>query len=240
MTPHVAATLCLSSTGQTLDLEHGATLVLGRGTFVGITSCHISRRQVLVISNDNDITLIRQGTNRSLLDGLSLPKDKPHEYPITIDILPLDLQGDSVKMTRRQSASLQSPAPVTSPFITLTSNVTAPSVASYKGPEPEHGYVVTRASVRRLANIKESTMDRQASAQRRTKEDTAIRHLDIDDQVSDTTSDSEGDEDQVHEGRHSSVISAESSFVCDDLSDMDDGEHHFSKSERAPHPVVLL
>ncbi|KAF9198927.1 E3 ubiquitin ligase [Haplosporangium sp. Z 27] len=97
---NVVATLCQKSTGQTLELSQDASLLIGRGTFTGITSIHISRKQVQITSASNDVKVIRLGTNRSFWNGELLPKDTPVvlntsgtltllelEFPIEINIL---------------------------------------------------------------------------------------------------------------------------------------------------------
>ncbi|KAF9998682.1 hypothetical protein BGZ79_007642 [Entomortierella chlamydospora] len=74
MATQVVATLCLETTGQTLELRQDATLLIGRGTFTGVTSTHISLE---IISVSNEVRAVRLGSNRSLWNGKTLPKDAP-------------------------------------------------------------------------------------------------------------------------------------------------------------------
>jgi hypothetical protein len=45
MNDSVVLTLCNKSTGQILELKHNSTLDIGRSSFNGIASNHISRKQ---------------------------------------------------------------------------------------------------------------------------------------------------------------------------------------------------
>ncbi|KAF8982337.1 E3 ubiquitin ligase [Entomortierella lignicola] len=120
---NVIATLCQKSTGQTLELNQDTSLLIGRGTFTGITSIHISRKQVQITSTSNEVKVIRLGTNRSFWNGELLPKDTPvvlntsgtltlleMDFPIEINILPQESEKQidlDVKMEEKSQIKEQ-------------------------------------------------------------------------------------------------------------------------------------
>ncbi|KAF9930763.1 hypothetical protein FBU30_011299 [Linnemannia zychae] len=69
------ATFLYPASGQVETLKRDSTLILGRNTFNGITSAHISRKQVLITSKGDEITITNLGTNRSLLNGRPFSKE---------------------------------------------------------------------------------------------------------------------------------------------------------------------
>ncbi|KAG0198422.1 hypothetical protein BGX28_008169 [Mortierella sp. GBA30] len=211
MVAQVVATFCLESTGQTISLNQGDTLFLGRGSFVGITSNHVSRKQGMfqLTANVNNIAVTRLGTNLSLLNGKILPKDQPvpvknadvlslleSQFPITIGIEAPELDaGDhnvSVEQSSERSDSLPSCA------IGAQGNLISES----------------------LRAMKERAKEQDAAFQRRVREQD--QHTRLDDDMSEHTSDS-GDD--GNEEKNASDISAESSLICEDLSDLEDSSH---------------
>ncbi|CAO3567273.1 unnamed protein product [Mortierella alpina] len=200
------ATFRLHSTGQTLSLRQGDALLLGRGSFTGITSSHISRKQVKLSSNGADITVTRLGTNQSLLNGNDIPKDLP--VPVKDkDILTL--------------LELQHP---------ITIEVHSPEQAVDKSAipadpsSPEHPASSSNVEGLRDVLFALPTKPAQQLSPRVTPLGQAqdqVQRMDMDDSP-ENTSDSEPDHKDDQQLHNTSDISAESSLICEDLSDLEE------------------
>ncbi|KAG0230688.1 hypothetical protein BGW42_000806 [Actinomortierella wolfii] len=82
-----------------IKLPVNGQLVLGRGAILDIKTVHMSRRQVEITSVDGRVYITRQGTNKSLLNGVELVKGRStelkdgdsltlleKEYPVSVSI----------------------------------------------------------------------------------------------------------------------------------------------------------
>ncbi|KAF8937204.1 hypothetical protein BGZ58_003106 [Dissophora ornata] len=239
MTPRIIATLCLTSTGQTLNLHADSSLTIGRSTFAGITSPHVSRNQVQLTATASTVTITRLGTNRSLFNGKELPKNKPlvlhkgglltlleHDIPISVEILPQELLSDGANETQskvKQEGHHQ--------LGRTTLNSLSPRINSH--PASPHDIDIV-------------PLDSPLGADR--NNDTVIpistHKAEVsgslpDEDGSQSTSDSE-DKDEYREQQYRGDISVESSYICEDLSELDgesndragdDGsEHNYEKT----------
>ncbi|KAI7818222.1 hypothetical protein BC939DRAFT_463677 [Gamsiella multidivaricata] len=243
----VIATLCLKSTGQTLQLAQDTTLFIGRGSFAGVTSTHISRKQVQVISKADVVTVTRLGINRSMLDGKELPKDTPvplhsdniltlleHEYPIAIQILLAEPFSKDIKDMEEHTNNTNHKRPLEQQepeFISTKALKTGP--VSFIRNNPPLAYNSHHQQHLRIVSCPRST-DRSDAVTAAVKDEANLSVISIhsrqgsdplehEDNMSEATSDSEN-YDAVQDQHSSSDISAESSIICSDLSDLNGAE----------------
>ncbi|KAG0053567.1 hypothetical protein BGZ83_000851 [Gryganskiella cystojenkinii] len=253
---HPSATITYKGTGQTIALDPG-TIVLGRGSLLGILSAHVSRKQgkrvIVTTSPTFEVSVVRHGTNRSLLNGKELLKDVPTtihdgdlltlletEYPISFEINRPEIvlsaskhsQKSSVGVSQKEN-SLPQPLPCP-PQVPVDSQITSTTNPTT---------VVAEATA-----VEDSVKRGQDNAfYQRVKVTTAAEQvMDLDEQLSETTSDSAAEEERypATEGPESEVeeedyISDESSIICEDLSDLESSQphHHPHQLQRGNHGV---
>ncbi|KAF9349637.1 hypothetical protein BGX26_012098 [Mortierella sp. AD094] len=218
MTAQVVATLCLESTGQTLELRQDATLLIGRGTFTGVTSTHI----IKIFSVSNEVRAVRLGSNRSQWNGKTLPKDAPvllrtggvltlleTDFPVVIKILQQELgttsavdnksdKLDNVVLDKKQDKS-NSKEPRISP-----SNVTPPPSVLRSPPPAKSPALVDKESL----GISDQPMIEVSDMKSGGSE-------------SDVPSDSDAEMREDRSRIENSDVSVESSIICQDLSELD-------------------
>ncbi|KAG0354443.1 hypothetical protein BG005_006482 [Podila minutissima] len=221
------ATLSYSATGLSLPLRQGQSIVLGRSKLLNILVQHVSRQQLEISSKGTQVLAIRRGTNRSLLNGHELIKDTPtalkngdsitlleKDYQIIVEIpdtiVPLTSSTGETPTgpTVARNQSLTTPEAPTSPSrkdgppekklkletpIPLLDKQALKTIKDWKA---IHTDTVRREAIQRNTDHNEDTSDSEAEAHNR-----SIRDENLDDNQSD--------------------ISAESSFICSDLSDLE-------------------
>ncbi|KAF9548900.1 hypothetical protein EC957_005252 [Mortierella hygrophila] len=249
------ATLTFTETGQSVGLLQDTTLILGRNTFVGVTSPHI----IQLTSKGDEITITNLGTNRSSLNGKALSNDTPSKVKDS-DVITLiedkfrvliHLNSDS---SPAQDKSTRKEFPV---GIASSGNTSSPlkpppafprSAPPSKKPEPPTATTTTGTTERpktgspsaSRAPAASTTINAIISTTATTAnpvdinltraqdpiniphnyKDTIHRMEIVDD--SENTSDSDK-EDAMDVDARSSDISAESSFICEDLTDSGNG-----------------
>ncbi|KAG0036024.1 hypothetical protein BGZ82_004799 [Podila clonocystis] len=214
------------TTGLSLPLHQGQSIVLGRGKLLNISMQHVSRQQLEISSKGSQVMAIRRGTNRSLLNGQELIKDTPTALK----------NGDSITLLEKDYQIIVEIPDTIHPLISSTATPTGPAAAhpqilttpeiptstSRKDGPPEkkikletpvplldkqaletikdwkaiHTDTVRREAIQRNTENNEDTSDSEAEAHNR-----SIREENLNDNQSD--------------------ISAESSFICSDLSDLE-------------------
>ncbi|KAG0297889.1 hypothetical protein BGZ97_004203 [Linnemannia gamsii] len=223
----VVATLTLSESGQSENLLQDTTLILGRHTFEGVKSPHISRKQgkLQLTSKGDEITITNLGTNRSSLNRTALSNDTPtkvkdgdkitlieDKFEVCVHVLKRDLstaQDTSIKKESLAGSSSNTGGGSERPK--------ANSPAASRSPVAGTA-IDAEASTATAAGLTNSvlTRDQDLPNIQHTIKDTALRMEIVDD--SENTSDSDK-EDAMDVDARSSDISAESSFVCEDLTD---------------------
>ncbi|KAF9146894.1 hypothetical protein BGX30_005104 [Mortierella sp. GBA39] len=247
------ATLTFTETGQSVGLLQDTTLILGRNTFVGVTSPHI----IQLTSKGDEITITNLGTNRSSLSGKALSNDTPSKV-MDSDVITLiedkfrvliQLNNDSStaqdKSTRKESpvvstssgntsSPLKPPpafprsAPPKKPTTGTTERPKTDSPSASKAPAAGTSINAITSTNTATANPVDTNLTRAHDPTNipHNYNDTVHRMEIVDD--SENTSDSDK-EDAMDVDARSSDISAESSFICEDLtdsgneSDSDDG-----------------
>ncbi|KAG0094035.1 hypothetical protein BGZ93_007577 [Podila epicladia] len=221
------ATLSYSATGLSLPLHEGQSIVLGRGKLLNISAQHVSRQQLEISSKGTQVLAIRRGTNRSLLNGHELIKDTPTalkngdsitllekdyqiivEIPITLIPFTSSIGAASTETTTVRHQNLATPEELTStsrkddaPEKKLKLETTVPvldkqALKTIKDWKAIHTDTVRREAIQRNTENNEDTSDSEAEEHNR-----SIREENLNDNQSD--------------------ISAESSFICSDLSDLE-------------------
>ncbi|KAF9116706.1 hypothetical protein BGX27_000088 [Mortierella sp. AM989] len=229
MTVPVVATLCLKSTGQTLELKQDATLLIGRGTFTGITSTHISLQ---LSSTPKGVTVTRLGTNRSFWDGKSLPKDTAvllqtagiltlveTEFPIAIDILSQESETNKVKKSNNSVLSKEQDQEMEMEMekSIAASKVDTPLSSVLRSPPPSKSpsHVIPSSSVK------------SPPSSEKVAPDTSDQDIEMDNNRKSNGSESEDTSDSDTKRREDQVlqdnsnVSIESSIICEDLSELD-------------------
>ncbi|KAF9374644.1 hypothetical protein CPB97_011987 [Podila verticillata] len=225
----VVATLSYNAAGLSLPLHLGQSIVLGRGKLLNISAQHVSRQQLEVTSKGNEVSAIRRGTNRSLLNGLELIKDTPTALK----------NGDSITLLEKDYQII---VEIPDTIVSLTSSSGATTFTGTTEPRPQKLAVpeAPPSSLRKDGppekRLKLETpgpqLDKKALE---TIKDWKAIHTDTvrreaiqrnAENNNEDTSDSEAEEynrsvrEENQDGNHSDV-SAESSFICSDLSDLE-------------------
>ncbi|KAG0011003.1 hypothetical protein BGZ81_002440 [Podila clonocystis] len=221
------AIISYSATGLSLPLHQGQSIVLGRGKLLNISVQHVSRQQLEISSKGSQVVAIRRGTNRSLLNGQELIKDTPtalkngdsitlleKDYQIIVEIPETIVSLISSTVATPTGSTAARPQILTTPQIpTSTSRKDGPPEKKIKLETPVplldkhaletikdwkaiHTDTVRREAVQRNTENDEDTSDSEAEAHSR-----SIREENLND--------------------NQSEISAESSFICSDLSDLE-------------------
>ncbi|KAK5822580.1 hypothetical protein F5H01DRAFT_146981 [Linnemannia elongata] len=250
------ATLTFIETGQVVHLLLDTTLIIGRNTFVGVKSPHISRKQVQLTSQGDEITITNLGTNRSSLNGTVLSNDIPSKVKdgdfITLieDKFRVQVQVLNSESSTVQDKSTRKGSPVGNGSSGNTSSPLRPppafprSAPPFKKPEPPTATTTSGFTEKLKADspsasrapassttINAITFTAAAAANTvntnlaRAQDPTNIQHnyndivhrMEI---VDDSENTSESDkEDAMDVEARSSDISAESSFICEELTD---------------------
>ncbi|KAG0329333.1 hypothetical protein BG000_000102 [Podila horticola] len=220
--PPIVATLSYSTTGLSLSLHLGQSIVLGRGKLLNISVQHVSRQQLEITSKGIQVLAIRRGTNRSLLNGHELIKDTPTElkdgdsitllekdYQIVVaipdTIVPLASSTGSTEprpqnlttseapsSTSRKDGRLEKKLKLEAPIPLLDKH----ALETIKDWKAIHTDTVRREAIQRNTENNEDTSNSESEDHNR-----SIREENLDENQSD--------------------ISAESSFICSDLSDLE-------------------